>query len=113
MAQFKSIKNDPYYRNQIPIHSGPKPEAHFYPDITDEVLRSNKYDIDFTLSYADALKKIEKLEDIWTIQMGLANAKTAESYNCFIHYLDTENDTQKVAIVTFNMRGEAILKEWV
>lgn len=113
MAQFKSVKNDPYYRKQHPVNSGPRPEAHFYPDITDEVLRSNKYDIDFTLSYADALVKIQNLEDIWTVQMALANAKTADAYDCFIHYLDTENNTQKVAHVTFNMRGEVVVKEWV
>ena len=48
MSQFKSIKNDPYYKQQqARKYDGPKPSIHFYPDVTDEILKSNKYDIDW------------------------------------------------------------------
>ena len=113
MSQFRSIKNDDYYKRKSPKYTGPKPEIHFYPDVTDEVLKSDRYDINWTLSYADVLKKINALEDIHTPQMAFANAKTGDAYNCFVHYLDIKNETQRVAHVEFNMRGEVIVKEWV
>ena len=45
--------------------------------------------------------------------MAFANAKTADTYECFIHYLNFKDDTQRVARVGFNMRGEIFVKEWV
>lgn len=113
MAQFKSIRDNDFYRKKSPKHEGPKPEIHFYPDVTDEILKSDRYDIDWVLSYADVLKKMKEFEDIHTPQMAFANAKTADTYDCYIHYLDLKNDTQKVAHVGFNMRGEVFVKEWV
>ena len=113
MAQFKSIRDDDYYKKKIYKNSGPKPEAHFYPDVSDEILRSDRYDIDWTLSFVDCKRKIDNLEDFWTPQMVFANTEVANTYNVFIHYLDTKNDTQRVARVEFNMRNEIIVKEWV
>lgn len=115
MSQFKSIKNDPYYKQQqARKFDGPKPSIHFYPDVTDEILKSNKYDIDWILSYADAMKKINALEDdIHTPQMVFANAKTADSYELFVHYLDIKHDTQRIAHIGFNMKNEVFVKEWV
>lgn len=115
MSQFKSVKNDPYYKQQqARKFDGPKPSIHFYPDVTDEILKSNKYDIDWILSYADAMKKINALEDdIHTPQMVFANAKTADSYELFVHYLDIKHDTQRIAHIGFNMKNEVFVKEWV
>lgn len=113
MAHYKSIRNDKYYREPLLKNKGPKPEIHFYPDATDELIRSDRYDIDWTLSYADCLAKIGRLEDVWTTQMAFANPKIAETYDCFIHYLDMTNDTQKVGLIDFNSRGEVMIKEWV
>lgn len=114
MARYKDFKNDKFYKRPgTPVNQAPKPEIHFYPDITDEALKSDKYDIDFTLSYADVKKKMEALEDIWTPQMAFANRYTAEHYTVYIHYLDMENDTQRVAIVDFSLSNEVIVREWV
>ena len=115
MSQFKSVKNDPYYKQpQARKYDGPKPSIHFYPDVTDEVLKSDKYDIEWIFSYADVMKKISNMEDdIHTPQMAFANAKTADTYELYIHYLDTKNDTQRVAHVGFNMKNEVFVKEWV
>lgn len=114
MAQFKSVKNDGYYRqDKLKYGSGPKPEAHFYPDVTDDVLKSGKYDIEWILSYADTEKAIKAFESVHTIQMAFANANTADTHDIYIHYLDIVNDTQRVAHVEFNMRNEPIIKEWV
>lgn len=113
MSQFKSIKDDKYYRDKIYKNKGPKPEIHFYPNITDEILKSDRYDIDWTLSYADCLSKIQALEDIYTTQMAFANAKTADDYEVYIHILDFKTETQKVAHVEFNMMNEIVVKEWV
>ena len=58
MARYKDFKNDKFYKRPgTPVNQAPKPEIHFYPDITDEALKSDKYDIDFTLSYADVKKR--------------------------------------------------------
>lgn len=114
MSQFKSIKDNEFYkRQQSRKYEGPKPEFHFYPNVTDEVLKSDRYDIDWTLSYADVQKKMANFEDIYSPQMAFANAKTADTYECFVHYLDFKNETQRVAHVGFNMRGEIFVKEWV
>lgn len=113
MAQYRSVKNDKYYKEPLLKHRGPKPEIHFYPDATDKLILSDKYDIDWTLSYADCLAKMEKMEDIYTTQMAFANQKTAETYDCYIHFLDMSNDTQRVGLLDFNARGDATIKEWV
>ena len=76
MAQYKDIKDQEFYKKKnIPV--GPKPEIHFYPDITDDALKSGNIDIDFSLSYIDTLNKINShVDDIHTPQMAFANPKT-------------------------------------
>lgn len=114
MAQFKDVKDQEYYkRRNIPANPN-KPEIHFYPDVTDEFIKSDEYDIDFTLSYADCLKKIsEGVEDIHTPQMAFANPKTAGTYECYMHYIDLKKGTQRIAVVEFSLRGELVVKEWI
>ena len=114
MGHFADIKSQEFYRKQnIPANPN-KPEIHFYPDITDEALRKDEFDIDFTLSYADCLKKInEGLDDIHTPQMAFANPKTAEVYECYMHYLDLANATQRIALIEFSLRGEIVVKQWI
>lgn len=107
-------KKDKYYHHTgVAKYSGEKAEAHFYPDITDEMLLSKKYNIEWTLSYADCLKKINNIEDFHTPQMAFCNPRTAETYDCFIHKINPTDNTQEVALVGFNSVGEVQVKEWV
>lgn len=113
MAQFKDIRDQEYYKKRN-IPAAPKPEIHFYPDITDEALLSGEIDIEFTLSYRDVLDKIHKGEDdIHTPQMAFANPKTADTHTCFLHQLDLKNGTQKIALIDFAPNGEVVVKEWI
>lgn len=113
MAQYKDIKDQEFYKKKnIPV--GPKPEIHFYPDITDDALKSGNIDIDFSLSYIDTLNKINShVDDIHTPQMAFANPKTAEVYDCYMHQLDLANGLQKIALIEFARNGEVIVKEWL
>ena len=112
-SQFRDIKDQEFYKRRN-IPTGPKPEIHFYPDITDDAIKSGAIDIDFTLSYIDVLNKINNGEDdIHTPQMAFANPKTAETYDCYMHKLDLVNGVQTIARIEFSYSGEVIVKEWI
>ena len=114
MAQFKSIKDDPFYKpKKESIDSTPKPEMHFYPNMTDKEMLSGAYDIEFTFSYCDVMDKMKRLEDISTPQMSFANPKTEEVYNCFLHKLSDDRKSQVIGRMKFGQTGEMYISEWV
>lgn len=114
MAQFKSIKDDPFYKpRKESIDQTPKPEMHFYPNMTDEEMLSGKYDIDFTFSYCDIMQKMKQLVDIHTPQMQFANPKTEETYNLFIHQISEDRKSQTIGVMKFGQNGDMYIAEWV
>lgn len=111
---YQSPKNNPYYKPPgIPVHQGPRAEAHFYPTVTDAMLKSDKYNIDWVLSYADCLKKINNLEDVHTTQMAFCNPRTAETHDCYIHKINVNDNTQEIGLVGFDSVGDIKIQEWV
>lgn len=96
-----------------PVSRPPKPSIHFYPDLTDELLKSGKYDIPFKLTYTDTMNAIREMEDdIHTIQMVFATPDTDKIYDCYVHYLDPKTNTQKIGLIGFGTAG-IIIREWV
>lgn len=115
MAKYIPIEKSSYYKRSqaTPKEQVEKPMIHFYPDVTDEMISSGKYDIPFILSYKDMEQAIAKGEDdIHTCQMVFANPTVAQSYDCYVHYIDAEKETQRIAHIEFN-RGQIVIKEWV
>lgn len=113
MSTYKPIKDNDYYRQDRSVNPN-KPSIHFYPNITDNDLREEDLDIEFTVSYKDTLDKIQSgIDDIHTVQMSFANPKTAERYRCYIHLVDIKNNTQRIGLLEFANTGEYYIKEWL
>lgn len=117
MAKYTPIEKNPYYRRNRSVPKNEnfeKPSIHFYPDITDELLKSKNYDIPFLYTFASTAAAIEKLEDeIHTLQMSFANQTTARTYDCYVHYMDPTTDTQKIGLIGFGNGGAIMIREWV
>lgn len=113
MAQFKSIKDDPFYKPKKDVDMTPKPEMHFYPNMTDEEMLSGNYMMEFTFSYCDVMEKMKRLEDIHTPQMAFANPKTEEIYNCFLHKISDDRKSQVIGRMKFGQNGDMYISEWV